>query len=300
MDWHPQTNNPLPYLSIFEKQSKQDVFPGFLLPFTFSENQYLIGQTIKESNPNFKQTSLLKCNSLLHPLWPFEMDSIIVLSTELAEVEIEKKRKKCFDCLEQLKPTGLQLAAKAGASFPYNHSTIGPGSKGELELLVDFRSPVQLWINAAWHRNHFLSDGMDASQGVPPMSPPAEGFIFSEAESTLQSLQLSLGLQYQFGLGTKHNMRGHLGIGIGNAILMPYELAYDFSNPDTELEVTIEEFVRPISTQQRNMLFRLGMSMPLRKRWDVLLQSNWRRHWGTDNWQAPDLLDIQTGLIYRF
>ena len=217
-----------------------------------------------------------------------------------SEVEIvEKKFKKTLRYhVARLQPRGFAVGLNGGWALPVNQGLFNKnGYQIGLTGSVDFSSDLRMWIDASYLNIRFETGRMDEAIGVPVIQPPTDEFVFEAAEAPQPSIQYSVGMQYLF--NSKNKWKPFVGIGYGAVSLLPYEVTYDFENPNTNFEWIFEEQVNNRELITDFLFLQLGLDCEINKSWFWQFKTGYRTNLESKGFKSPRLMSIQAGINYR-
>lgn len=221
----------------------------------------------------------------------------------LPEIPVEpassKQKKTIQHHLYAMRPKGFHLGAAGGWAHSFSEGLDGQGGfSAGLESAVEFSPALRMWMGATFYKTGITANRMNEAVGIPVVVPPADDFTFVEAEAKQPSLEYGIGMQYMFSAASR--FRPFLGVGYGAVALLPYEVVYDFENQHLGIEWSFEKNVSRSEFLASHLLLRAGFEYEMSRYWYWQLRATYRTHLDDADFQSPDILGFQAGLMRRF
>ena len=211
----------------------------------------------------------------------------------------QAKKRNLWQRLYPLRPTAFQLGPIAGLAYPH-----GNGLDAHLTRIIGAQAQVEfhkrLRATAEFSYGHaaFDTDRMGDDIGVPVVTPPNDDLSFRGAEVPQSYLQFALGMQYLF--NPEGRTRPLIGLGLSALSVQPYEIKYEFEDEATDIEWEFENEVSNPPTFSDNLLAQAGVERQIGKRLHVQLLATYRTRLRDDSNPLPQLLGLQSNILYRF
>lgn len=194
------------------------------------------------------------------------------------------------------RPTGFRLGLSLGTTFPLGPRT-GMENNYLLGLQGDIILPHQLSL---WGAINYLNGqyATDLAEEVPPVDPPSDDFVFSNAQFRQGTLEYFAGLQYQLFPG--RSWRADLGLGWGAVQGLPYEINYEFVHRTEPIELLLPTDAPRQELYSGFLLFRLGVAFPVSDHLQWTTAFRYRYYYGERDVAVPRQIGVQSGLQYKF
>lgn len=218
----------------------------------------------------------------------------------LPEIEIPiKKRKNIQQHIYQMRPRTFSLGVKGGYATVVNSQLDNfKGRTYGLNAAIGFSKNFKLWADASFLELIYQSKQIDETLGIPDITPANDNYIFVKAEVPQPAYQFSTGLQYMWNSSGK--WKSYLGVGYGVISLVPYEVDYEFNDPSTNIDLTLEQGVNRSELIKGQILFKGGINYQVYKNWSLQVEGMYRMSNRKEGISSPNILGIRTGLSYQF
>ena len=215
------------------------------------------------------------------------------------EIPIVKKRKTIQQQVYQMRPRTFSLGIQGGYLAVMNSQV--DNFKGQiygLNASADFSESFKLWADVSFLELSYESKQLDETLGIPNVSPANNNYIFVKAEASQPAYQFSAGLQYLW--NSKGKLKPYLGVGYGAISLVPYEVAYEFKDPSTNIELILEQVVNRSKLIKGQILFKTGINYRVYRNWSLQIEGMYRMSNRKEGISSPNILGIRSGLSYQF
>ncbi len=221
------------------------------------------------------------------------------LAEETRAAKLPSRRKTFEEHLIALRPKTFTALASGGLAMPPRAGRhLKPGYTLGLAAEIGFSKNLRLWADVHFQQNHLKTTSMDAALGVPPVVPPNDDLVFTEATADEKFRQFSLGMAHVFRpLG---HWRPLIGVGWGIRFAQGYDLSYDFENHAQGISWKYETEVRPADGQTQFALLRAGVEWAFLDHWRLQLNSGMRSDFGTGGMRRPRFVGLHLGVGRQF
>ena len=223
------------------------------------------------------------------------------ITMNLQEVAILKKskwRKRRIQIANMMRPKSFRLGFGGGYIYPTNENLSNrSGYALNLQGEVGFNENLSMWIDFSYLQLHLETESMEDEFGIPSIPLPNDDYIFDNATTDQPLLQYSVGMQYLF--RTNKKLRPFLGAGISLISPQPYEVEYDYEDlAGNEIVVPKDYSNQGISSNQ--WIMKTGLEYKFGKRWSSQLEGYYRTSWKEGDNITPNILGVNTRLLYQF
>ena len=256
---------------------------------------------ITQSNESPKDNPHLSLNKIPYAKAEDQMVSPL-RPNPLPEITIEAPLIRPIKTLRQqlyaLRPKGYQLGSSGAWATPLDSKfDKKSGYSLGFKAAIDFSSQLSLWADASFLNIQQVSYRMGQDLGIPVVSPPSDAYTFSKAEVPQSYLQYSLGVQYLFHSKTK--VKPMFGLGYGFVKALPKDIIYEFNDQTTGVQWDYGYEVPGSQGLIDFVSLSAGLQYPLSRKWNFVLNANYRTNLGRRGGQAPKLFGIQSGMNLR-
>lgn len=215
------------------------------------------------------------------------------------DIPYVKKQKTLRQRVYEMRPQTFRLALNGGFANTNNKELDNLGGYiFGLNASIGFSPNIRLWSEAAFLQVKYSSSKIAPELGIPNIAPPQDNFEFQKAEVTQPTYQFGLGFQYLF--NARNKFKPYLGVGYGMVALVPYEVTYDYTDPSTDIDLTLEQTVKQNDLLKGQILLKAGLEYKFTKRWAWQLEGMYRK--GNENigLSAPNVWSARSGLAFKF
>jgi len=82
--------------------------------------------------------------------------------------------------------------------------------------------------------------------------------------------------------------------------LVRYEVAYEFKDPSTNIELILEQVVNRSKLIKGQILFKTGINYRVYRNWSLQIEGMYRMSNRKEGISSPNILGIRSGLSYQF
>ena len=223
------------------------------------------------------------------------------IELNLQEVVILKKnnwRKRWVQITNTMRPKSFHLGFGVGYIYPTNENLSNrSGYALNLQGVVGFNKNLRMWLDFSYQQLHLEADNLEEEFGIPNIPLPNDDYTFEKATTDQPLLQYSVGMQYLF--NTNKKVRPYLGIGFSIISPQPYEVEYEYEDL-AENEIIIPKDYSTQGIQSNQWILNAGMEYQFGKKWSGQLEGFYRASWEGENNITPNILGINTRLLYKF
>ena len=154
-----------------------------------------------------------------------------------------------------------------------------------------------MWIDFSYLQLHLETENMEGEFGIPSIPLPNDDYTFENATTDQPLLQYSVGMQYLFRSNKK--LRPFLGAGISVISPQPYEVEYDYEDlAGNEIIVPRDYSSQGIYSNQ--WIIKTGLEYQFGKKWSGQIEGFYRARLEQENNITPNILGINSRLLYQF
>jgi hypothetical protein len=214
-------------------------------------------------------------------------------------VSINKRHKTLRHYLYNLRPTGFSVGAAGGLAYPFKPDALSQfGWSAGIAGAMDFAKGWRLWSGVSQVRTNLLAKSMDLGIGAPPVDPPADGFIFKEADVQQGSWQFSLGFDRRF--PGRRRLEPFVGLGWAVVNTLASEVSYDFIRQSDGVEWTIDRMFSSGPLRSDFGIVRTGLTFDFSRKWQMEFMASQRFHFEKSAERMPSVSVLQLGLWRTF
>ncbi len=221
---------------------------------------------------------------------------------KLAVEEMESQHRPNVNLLRKtfyhMRPDGLVISGGSDGLIPFGKGIRqGNGYSIGLNGAVRYGEHWQLGMGASYNQMSFEVHQFDASLGVPAVDPPGENFDFVVAEVIRPFLALDLEGRYT--LPGDSRLSPFFEGGLRAILTRPYEVLYDFQDPDTGVTWTSESSPSGELKLPAQIILGAGLKYRLGSSWSLGLQGKYL-HSLSDKNPIPHHVKVGGFLQYQF
>lgn len=267
-----------------------------------SENQQSnIAQVEKNSLPEKAIEGIQKKDEIEISNKNTEIKSSELVPAEKKELKNENEKVKNIPLpvIKKSVPPFHNIGFYGGAYIPVN-SPLDKGTcfTGGLKGQYGITSSFSLWASVDYLQLYISSNRMSESIGMPPISSPSVEFLFIKAMSAQPSYLFGVGGSLSF-LPQK-KIQPVFGIGYSIGLKRPYEITYEFENPQNNVDWLIKKEVARKGVQSGYLTLESGIQYRFRKRWYGSSVVHYRTDvFGTDG-SFPSMIGFKSGIQFKF
>jgi len=215
------------------------------------------------------------------------------------ELPFVKQQKTLQQRMYQIRPKTFHLGLLGGVAIT-DHKDLEHkgGYTFGLNATIGFTSNFRLWSEASFTELEYSSIIIDPALGIPSIDLPKDNFVFQFAEVNQPAYQFGAGFQYL--LNARKKWKPYVGIGYGVVALVPYEVAYEFTDLNSNVDLILEQDVKRKKLLKDHIMLKTGLEYDFTKRWAFQLDGMYRK--GNENMglSSPNVWSVRSGLIYKF
>jgi hypothetical protein len=211
----------------------------------------------------------------------------------------KRKQKRAFsDHLYTLIPKKFQAGLSGGFAYPFKEDlSHQSGYSAGLQASAEFSPTIGMWMDVSYFKINFETTQMDETLGVPVIDSTLTNFKFMHARVPQVSIQYSVGLNYIFNTGGK--WKPFAGVGYGAVSVLPHEVVYEYSNEDLGIDWNLDARVERKELFTNFLLLRAGLDYKISDHLNMQLRASYRSRNESKGFQFPEIIGLQSGLMYR-
>lgn len=270
------------------------VFPSKSAPSVFRE----ITEVGPKDPPGANSFPIAPIHSLsIHPLSAPDRPLELLKNVPLY---VSGRGKNIRRYLHDFQPAGASVTLRSGLAYPLPpFSPAQAGWSVGMQAALRFSDKWNIWGEGQFIKAQYRSGQMDESLGIPAVDPPADDFVFQEADAPMPVWLFAMGLERRFP-GKRRHMEPFVGLGYGFGGRLPYEISYDFVRPADGVEWTIDQNASTNRSVHGLALGRAGVSVPVFGQWRFELSVSGVFQTNRKTERFPSLLQLQGGLQRNF
>lgn len=202
---------------------------------------------------------------------------------------------------ESLRPTGATIGTQMGLLIPTTKGMIDPHAfERSLQLKLKLPNHLAIWGELGLIDIKYRLEEIGEAVDIDRVEPPATGFNFNDVQVWQERTHLAVGLEYAFPTKGRSSARPAVALGYNALGFRPYEIFHEFRNPDTGIEIQVEENIDRTDGPMHYLATRASYQWPIGRRGIWGLSLHYRMSLMENRFTNPNMVGVTSSFALQF